>query len=214
MCGDGLLVGDELCDGELMSVLSCIDLALGGGRLTCRPDCLLDVTSCDIQAQCGNSAVEYPEVCDGGSLAGETCESLGFQTGHLACLPGCDGFDTSDCSYSCNLNCGGPGCDGEPCGANGVFCDDGDCTCLGNGGTPQTVESSCGDHYDNDCNGDVDCADTSCNGDPCGTHGQICSGSTCVCSGNGGSAQSSESSGGFIHTQGRGRAGSRPRCAG
>ncbi len=339
-CGDGLLAGEEKCDGDTMAVTSCFDLNLGGGALACLPNCELDLSDCEVQAECGNGQVEYPEVCDGNTLAGETCQSQGFQTGELACLPGCDGFDTSgcsgtcgdnekngaevcdnsdlgeatcatlgfdggalacapdcasfdtsgcsggtcgdgylgsseacdganlaghtcqsfgyyggslacapdcsdfdlsgcsgtcgdgvidpsevcdswslggetcqsqgydagslgcssncasfdtsDCSYSCAINCGGPGCDNQPCGADGLVCQGGSCLCSGNGGAPQSAETACSDGYDNDCDGLIDCQDDQCSSAPCGANGLECLDGACQCTGDGGTPQASE----------------------
>jgi hypothetical protein len=46
---------------------------------------------------------------------------------------------------------------------------------------------------DNDCDGNADCADSNCNGDPCGANGRICSGGSCICPG--GSTESNCSDG-------------------
>ncbi|MDY0004374.1 MAG: hypothetical protein RBU30_23940 [Polyangia bacterium] len=73
-----------------------------------------------------------------------------------------------------------------------MVCSSSTCQCSGNGGTPQATESSCGDNHDNDCDGQTDCADSDCNGDPCGSNGMVCSSSTCQCSGNGGTPQATE----------------------
>jgi hypothetical protein len=73
---------------------------------------------------------------------------------------------------------------GTVCGPNGLACgSDQTCTsCSGNGGTPEpNGETICGDGVDNDCDGAVDCADSSCqpqggqSGRICDTTGRTCS---------------------------------------
>ena len=47
-CGDGVLDGDESCDGEDLGGLSCTDLGMGfvGGTLGCDDTCNLDTSAC------------------------------------------------------------------------------------------------------------------------------------------------------------------------
>lgn len=63
--------------------------------------------------------------------------------------------------------------DGTNCGAMGV-CDQGVCGCPD--GT--TSENKCGDSIDDDCDGDVDCADVDCEGSSCGM-GMFCTAGVC-----------------------------------
>ena len=49
-------------------------------------------------------------------------------------------------------------CENQPCGAFGTVCLGGSCACPGGA----IMESDCGDLTDNDCDGDVDCADADC----------------------------------------------------
>ncbi|NUQ78268.1 MAG: lamin tail domain-containing protein [Polyangiaceae bacterium] len=52
-------------------------------------------------------------------------------------------------------------CEGQTCGAFGLVCAAGACACPGG-----MMESDCGDLADNDCDGDIDCADADCFVDP------------------------------------------------
>ncbi len=97
----------------------------------------------------------------------------------------CDGL--VDCADS---NCA----TGAACGPNGLQCSASTCKCSGNGGTVQTTESSCSDGHDNDCDGNTDCADSNCSGRTCASNGMQCSNLACKCSGNGGTAQTPETS--------------------
>ncbi len=57
---------------------------------------------------------------------------------------------------------------GTTCDAGGKTCGGGTCSvCTGKGGAPEVAEVSCGDGFDNDCDGLVDCADPDCAGDIC-----------------------------------------------
>jgi hypothetical protein len=83
---------------------------------------------------CGNGIIEVGEMCDGSDLGGETCSDQGFLGGTLACQADCQAFDTSACS---NVN----ECVPTHSKEKGLRCSDG---------------------LDNDCDGDIDAADTDC----------------------------------------------------
>lgn len=182
-CGDGLLVGQEPCDSPALSVSACTDLDLGDGALACLPDCTFDLSNCSIQASCGNVIVEYPEPCDGTALAGESCQSLGFPSGQLVCLPDCSNFDLSDCTGMCGDNvinsseiCDGNDLDGQTCQTLGFAV--GTLTCMVDcqGFDTTGCTATCVDN----------CGESACEGATCGPSGMVCSGGSCVCSGNGG----------------------------
>jgi len=143
-------------------------------------------------------------LCSGGSCAcgtgapctsGQQCVGSGTsatcQCNSTSCPSGC--CNGTMCvpyaSQSDNL-CGSSGATCTACPYNRT-CANGACLCFGQVNPPG--ESACGDFVDNDCDGDIDCFDSQCSGDPCGANGMICSGGACVCSGNGGAAQSAES---------------------
>jgi hypothetical protein len=68
--------------------------------------------------------------------------------------------------------------------ASGVSCSGSPAVCtVGCSATSETA-STCYDGLDNDCDGDVDCADADCSGVSCGG-GRVCNGGACVCSGSG-----------------------------
>lgn len=46
ICGDGVVQGDEECDLQDMFGKTCDNLGLGGGALSCKPDCTLDTSMC------------------------------------------------------------------------------------------------------------------------------------------------------------------------
>ncbi len=80
-------------------------------------------------------------------------------------------------------DCADPKCGlGALCGANGFTCssDESCSACSGNGGASEQTESSCGDGFDNDCDGFIDCDDPDCQATTSKTGG-VCdsSGHTC-----------------------------------
>jgi len=123
-CGDGVLEGDELCDGSDFGGQTCSDWTVyEEGELLCNDDCTLNFSSCHT---CGNGTVEGPEECDGEKLKNKTCATFGFEGGDIACLPDCSGFDISGCTS------------GEECGNDMV---EGDEVCDGLDLREETCES-------------------------------------------------------------------------
>ncbi len=95
-CGDGIINGDEICDGLDLAGQTCesVDSIYHGGTLACRLDCTeFDVSDCEY---CGDGTVNGDEMCDGENLGGNTCVDLGFDSGTLACGEDCV-FDTVGC---------------------------------------------------------------------------------------------------------------------
>lgn len=103
-------------------------------------------------------------------------------------LAGCD--DKEDCSNRKDddgnglVDCADPGCGpGAICGPSGAACGTtGACdACSGNGGVAEAPEATCGDGFDNDCDGLIDCNDPDCQ--PTGTApGKVCDAAGHVCS--------------------------------
>ncbi len=97
-CGDGILEGDEQCDGDHLFVAlgyeTCADLGFAGGELACQSDC----TDLDLSG------------CTGNEIEGWTCAPAFYDAGD-GCDCGCGVIDP-DCAGStadsCDY-CAGPG---------------------------------------------------------------------------------------------------------
>ena len=127
--------------------------------------------------------------------SGQQCVGSGTtatcQCTSTSCPNGCCSGTT--CVAFASQNDSSCGDNGVSCAAcpNNRNCSGGACLCFGALNPP--AESICGDGVDNDCDAQIDCNDSDCNGDSCGSNGRICSGGSCVCSGNGGTVEASES---------------------
>jgi hypothetical protein len=116
--------------------------------------------------------------------------SLGLDAGGCQTVEICDNGLDDDCDGF--IDCADADCAAAACGEAGQVCAGAWCICSGNGGPPQLPELSCADQVDNDCNGLTDCEDPGCAGVACGPFGRVCTGAGCVCSGNGGVPEVSE----------------------
>ncbi|MBU1510753.1 DUF4215 domain-containing protein, partial [Myxococcota bacterium] len=100
ICGDGLVVGAEPCDGTAFAGdASCVSLDYYGGTLACTETCALDLTPCEAAGSCGDGVIQASagEVCEVGLLDGMTCEGLGYYGGDLSCSQGCMSFKIDSC---------------------------------------------------------------------------------------------------------------------
>jgi hypothetical protein len=120
-CGNGMVEGDEDCDGTDLGDADCESEGFDGGRLACDDGCVFDTSACTInEPVCGNDMIEDPEPCDGTELGGADCMSEGFSGGTLACAKDCSALDTSGCTSAgsnCCINNGMMGCDDAVCEA-------------------------------------------------------------------------------------------------
>ncbi|MBK9519010.1 MAG: Ig-like domain-containing protein [Anaeromyxobacter sp.] len=161
VCSDGR---DNDCDG----VSDCADPDCAASTFACAPNGF----TCDpSQFTCTR--------CSGNGGAAEAVEAT--------CADAAD----NDCDGA--VDCADATCRGQACNAFGMRCTSpasgaATCTvCSGNGGVAEAAETSCGDGFDNDCDGLADCADTGCAARSCGGNGEVCSGATCVCGAGGAS---------------------------
>ena len=97
-CGNGVVEGNELCDGADLNGQTCSDVGnYSGGDLSCNTDCTFDTSLCTAPVNCGNGTIDGTEECDGTNLNGQTCSDVGdFTGGVLSCRGDCT-FDTSQC---------------------------------------------------------------------------------------------------------------------
>ncbi len=142
---------------------------------------------CDALVDCADSQ------CDARSCGGgRTCFSSSCQCifdGGLSTVELCnDGVDNTCDSV---VDCAQSTCSGQTCGTGGKRCVGTTCTCVVDGGVSQMTELTCNDGRDNDCDGLVDCNDSSCNGQSCAA-GRTCSQNVCTCLRDGGAPQLNE----------------------
>jgi hypothetical protein len=110
--------------------------------------------------------------CTTSTIKGGACALVGAT--RMCTCPG--GTTESNCGDNLDNDCDGlvdcadSNCANASCGLNGRLCTGATtqtCQCRGNGGTAQAIETLCGDGFDNDCDGYVDCLDSDCR--PAGT---------------------------------------------
>lgn len=117
VCGDGVVEGDELCDGENFDGQTCASFGLPPSKLLCYGDCTLNAAFCG--GTCNGMMTDQGETCDG--LASAQCADLvgAGVTGTPICSPLCVGHDTSSCMLNVDT-CGDLAvqspeqCDGVP----------------------------------------------------------------------------------------------------
>ncbi|MBN2722523.1 MAG: hypothetical protein JXR95_00460 [Deltaproteobacteria bacterium] len=209
LCGNGVIDGDEVCDGAAHGTATCEDYGYSNGYLVCNTDCTgFNLGSCaNVPGECGNGVVEWAEACDG--EISDTCEDYGFDGGTLSCNDDCS-VDFSACIGDyCELNdwygdeycdacelMGGvhdPDCDSvcsESDGTCGSYQDQlvGSTTCLGLVGTEDPDCGECGngtwDQFGTYGNQVEDCDGTDVGGYSCTDFGDSFAGGTLACSDN------------------------------
>jgi hypothetical protein len=101
-CGNGVIEGDEACDGANLGGRSCQSEGFTDGLLRCTDACRLDTSGC---STCGNDVAEGDQVCDGDDVRGVTCADVFGEghLGHVGCSPDCAALDLSGCFYDPEL---------------------------------------------------------------------------------------------------------------
>ncbi len=140
VCGDGVISGEEACDGDVFADDTCQTQGFMSGFLVCSQDCLgFNTHNCYI---CGDGEIQGTEECDGPLDNDVTCEGLGFTEGPISCdMSNCQ-FDISQCTL-----CGDGVAEGaEYCDMNDLFGES--CDTLGfSGGTLACHSDTCGYDY-------------------------------------------------------------------
>lgn len=113
ICGDGVLEGEEICEGN--ELIQCGELGLGSGEVECK-DCKWDTWYC---GTCGDGIINpEKEECDGSSFGERTCADYNFRSGELTCSDRCR-IETTECGDEAPAVCGdgvlsrGEQCDGD-----------------------------------------------------------------------------------------------------
>ncbi len=151
----------------LESDTSCADYCGPGKRCYNESSQIGGADACGVLAPptCGDSSIDGFEECDdGNTLNGDGCNSTCFIESGSGSETNCSNSidDDSDSFTDClDGDCVGLTCSGDAEWENPV-CDGGSCVCVAD----ETPESTCDDTYDNDCDGDADCADSDCSADP------------------------------------------------
>ncbi len=138
---------------------------------------------CDLLPDCADPNCAS-QSCGGGN---RVCRA-----GNCTCFPdgGLPAANELACSNAFDDDCDGvtdcadTTCQNQTCGANGRVCRGNVCTCLPDGGAPEPSELVCNDLVDQDCDGQLDCAESSCLGAAClsGVPQNVCiAPSTCAC---------------------------------
>ncbi len=99
VCGDGVMEGDEECDGDDFGGLFCSDVndLFVGGYLYCLDTCQIDVAHCELPI-CGDDVAEGNEECDGLDMGPTAdCTDHGFRCGYTSCDNDTCTIDTSGC---------------------------------------------------------------------------------------------------------------------
>ena len=88
VCGDGMVTGNEQCDGADLAGHSCADVggANGLGKLACSPTCTFDTSVCHGPV-CGNGVIDPNETCDLGGVTPVGCAHCDV-TCQVACCSG------------------------------------------------------------------------------------------------------------------------------
>lgn len=175
ICGNGIIEGEEACDGDALGGLSCFSLGYEDGEIACTDDCSIDLAACVLGGCCTQHEGSAPG-CDDPVCGAAVCEI------QPEC---CDDQWYNDCAYiafevcaSCHepdvcgnhIVDGAELCDHEDLGT--LTCADygfdggfleclGDCASVGTSGCQLFDGDCCAPDGTPGCE-DIDCANTAC----------------------------------------------------
>jgi len=120
-CGNGVIEGQETCDGAALNNQTCTNIGQGftGGTLACGTTCQLNTSGCtggSSTATCGDGVINGLDQCDGSQLGGYTCVGLNYTGGTLSCNTNCT-FNTSSCTGGSSGGGSGPSFASIPAGS-------------------------------------------------------------------------------------------------
>lgn len=78
VCGDGVVVINEVCDGVDFKGVICEVLGLLFGLLICFVVCMFDVSVCSLGSSCGDGEVGLFEECEFLGVVVEICLFIGL----------------------------------------------------------------------------------------------------------------------------------------
>ncbi|MFL5322577.1 MAG: MopE-related protein, partial [Myxococcaceae bacterium] len=181
-CNDGV---DNDCDG----LSDCADSDCAGKTCDANGRSCVSLNTC---ACPGNATVEsacndgIDNDCDGlVDCADRDCTNrscgAGVCRGVTCCAATTDGGTvvTPERCGDGKVDCADPLCAGSACNGFGSTCSNNQCVCP-NGTVEGIASGQCSDRADNDCDGKIDCDDTSCSGLTCAT-GKTCQAGQCAC---------------------------------
>ena len=187
-CGDPDCFSDPVCAGGSCGDGVCSSSEICSCPADCGPPALFESwpstctdgldNDCNGVADCSDPSCSFEPCCGPPGCGDGVCTPPGesqcncpYDCGVPSPGENCtDGID-NDCNGL--IDCNDPFCaQQQPCAA--TFCPDGVCapseicTCSIDCGPPPPVETNCTDGLDNDCDGNVDCADSDCSVPCCG----------------------------------------------
>lgn len=124
VCGDGVALETEECDGADLKGADCTLFGFSKkAGLECGAGCALDTSGCS--ATCDGVLLEVGEECDGANLGNHDCTELGYtEKDGAECNATCSGILTGSCAPTCDGAKLEPDeeCDGDDLG--GATCQD------------------------------------------------------------------------------------------